>query len=88
MEQTTKFAYVDRGEILHVVKDMDTALTYAKKGTTVVPTKIEARQGYPVVNGVEVIVYDTETMKYDANGRKITPVPELAVLYTQCIASN
>ena len=79
-----KFAYIDKGGIMHVVAKLDTAKEYKALKTHVIETEIEAAHGYPVVNGKQVIVYDEETMKYDAKGKKIEPVAELAELYKKC----
>lgn len=78
-----KFAYIDKCGIMHVVKEEKTAKQYSGN-KKVVETDIEAENGYPVVNGKQVIVYDEETMKYDAKGKKIEPVAELAELYKKC----
>lgn len=79
-----KFAYIDKGGIMHIVAKLDTAKEYKALKTHVIETEIEAAHGYPVVNGKQVIVYDEETMKYDAKGKKIEPVAELAELYKKC----
>lgn len=79
-----KFAYIDRSGIMHVVSKIDTAREYKAVGTHVVETEIEAAHGYPVADGKQVIVYDEDCMKYDAKGKKIEPIPELAELYRKC----
>ena len=79
-----KYAYIDKGGIMHVVAKLDTAKEYKALGTHVVETEIEAAHGYPVVNKKQVIVYDEDTMKYDAKGKKIEPIAELAELYKKC----
>ena len=79
-----KFAYINKGDIMHVVAKLDTAREFKALGTTIVETDIKAEHGYPVVNGKQVIVYDEETMKHDAKGKKIEPVAELAELYKKC----
>lgn len=79
-----KFAYIDKAGIMHITKDMETALKYAQKGSTVVPTEVLAKGGYPLVEGEEIIVYAPDEMRKDAHGAKIPVVPELAELYKQC----
>lgn len=79
-----KFAYIDKAGIMHITKDMQTAISYAQKGTTVIETEVEASGGYPVVKGEEIIVYSPEVMKIDAQGGKIKVIPELAELYKKC----
>ena len=79
-----KFAYLDKGGILHIAKDIDDATEKAKKGTTVVPTEFPTEHGYPVANGEQIIVYDEETMKITAGGATLKPIPALAELYSQC----
>ena len=78
-----RFAYVDRNGIMHVVKERKTAEQYSANGK-VVETEIEAENGYPVVKGKQVIVYGEGCMKYDAKGKKIEPIEELAELYRKC----
>ena len=79
-----KYAYIDKGGIMHVVAKLDTAKEYKALKTHVIETEIEAAHGYPVVNGKQVIVYDEDCMKYDAKGKKIEPIAELAELYRKC----
>ena len=79
-----KFAYIDKAGIMHITKDMQTAISYAQKGTTVIETEIEAKGGYPVVGKEEIIVYGPEKMKLDAQGARIPVIPVLAELYKQC----
>ena len=79
-----RFAYVDRNGIMHVVAKLDTAREFKALGTTIVETEIKAEHGYPVVYGKQVIVYDEDCMKYDAKGKKIEPIAELAELYRKC----
>ena len=45
-----KYAYLDKGAILHISESEETAKQYAKYSGKVVPTEIEAEHGYPVVN--------------------------------------
>ena len=78
-----KFAYIDRGEIMHVVKEEKTAKQYSGN-KKVIETDIEAENGYPVVNGKAVIVYSEECMKHTAKGKQIKVIPELAELYKKC----
>lgn len=62
----TKYAYLDRGFILHIVNGEDTAKEYSVNGK-VVATKIEAEGGYPIVDGKSVIVYSLEEAYLDGN---------------------
>ena len=78
-----KFAYLDKGGILHVSGSYDTAKNYSANGV-VVETTVKAEHGYPVVNGEQIIVYNEETMKITADGDKLEPIPVLAMLYSQC----
>ena len=79
-----KFAYIDKGGIMHVVAKLDTAKEYKALKTHVIETEIEAAHGYPVVNGKAVIVYSEECMKHTAKGKQIEIIPELAELYKKC----
>lgn len=81
----TKYAYLDRGFILHVVDTEDTAREYSVNGK-VVATKIEAEGGYPIVDGKSVIVYSLEEAYINGNlntGRKINlnDYPTIKQLY-------
>ena len=78
-----RFAYVTEKGVMHVVKERKTAEQYSANGK-VVETEIEAENGYPVVKGKQVIVYDEDTLKHDAKGKKIEPIAELAELYRKC----
>lgn len=53
------FGYLDKGDILHIVKDKNTAKEHSKNGK-VVETEVYAEHGYPVVENKTIIVY-TET---------------------------
>ena len=78
-----KFAYIDKGGIMHVVKEEKTAKEYSANGKFV-ETEIDAANGYPVVHGKAVIVYSEEHMKHTAKGKQIEIIPELAELYRKC----
>ena len=78
-----KFAYLDKGGILHVSGSYDTAKNYSANGV-VVETTVKAEHGYPVVDREQIIVYNEKTMKITADGDKLEPIPVLAMLYSQC----
>lgn len=78
-----KYAYLDKGGILHVSASYDTAKQYSKNGV-VVETEVKAEHGYPIAGGQQIIVYNEETMKVHADGDKLEPIPVLAALYSQC----
>ena len=78
-----KYAYLDKGGILHVSGSFDTAKNYSANGV-VVETTVKAEHGYPIVNGEQIIVYDEETMKITADGATLKPISALAELYSQC----
>lgn len=77
------YAYLDKGGILHVSKNYETARTYSKNGI-IVETGVEAEHGYPLHSGKQIIVYGPEEMKVTADGADIDIVPELAKLYNKC----
>ena len=78
------YAYIDKGGIMHVVEDMQTAIDYAKKGTKIIEFEGEYKNGYPVEDGEMIIVYGPEEMKVEAKGGNIPVVPELAEIYRIC----
>lgn len=82
-----KYAYLDKGAILHISESEETAKQYAKYSGKVVPTEIEAEHGYPVVNGEEIIVYSETEMKTDATSDgclDAAKYSELSKLYSKC----
>lgn len=81
----TKYAYLDKAGIMHVVAKKDTAKEYSKTGK-VVETEIEANHGYPVADGEEIIVYAEDDMRLSAEGDKLDAgkYPQLAELYRAC----
>ena len=80
-----KFAYLDKVGIMHIVEKMETAVEFCKKGK-VVATEIKSAHGFPLdKEGRGVIVYGPEEMKLEADEKNITPIPELAALYKQCM---
>ena len=80
-----KFAYLDKVGIMHTVEKMETAVEFCKKGK-VVATEIKSAHGFPLdKEGRGVIVYGPEEMKLEADKKNITPIPELAALYKQCM---
>lgn len=85
MEKRKGYAYIDKGGIMHIVENFNTALDYVGDSNKMVETEIEYAHGYPVVNGEQVIVYGPEDMKLDANEGNIEPIPVLAALYKECM---
>lgn len=80
-----KWCYIDCGGIMHITQKLETAVEYAKKGSRVIPlTDTESHNGYPVVDGKEIIVYGRDDMRYEARGEKIEPIERLAALYEKC----
>ena len=77
-----KYAYIDRGGILHIVEKPKTAREYA--AGPVIPTHHTAAHGFPTIDGEQVIVYSETVMKHDANGEAMEPSPELVALYRSC----
>lgn len=80
------YAYLTEAGILHLVNKEETALQEIRKGK-IVETGIEARGGYPVVNGEEIIVYNETTMKLaakDTDTLDVLKYPQLAELYKKC----
>ena len=82
-EKKGNYAYIDKGGIMHMVADPNTAIEAIGRGKIVL-TDIPCKYGYPIVNGEQVIVYGPEDMKLDANEANIEPIPALAELYRQC----
>ena len=82
-----KYAYLDKGAILHISESEETAKKYAKLNGKVVPTEIPAEHGYPVVGGEEIIVYSETEMKTDAGSDgclDASKYSELSKLYSKC----
>ena len=79
-----KYAYIGKGNILHIVEDKKTALEYSIN-RKVVETDLKAELGYPVINGEGIIVYSADEMRESAKGNKINIIPELAEIYNKCI---
>ena len=78
------YAYIDKSGVLHVVKDIQTAIDYAMKGTKVIETEIEYEMGYPLSGGEQVIAYSDVKMKHSADGDDIVPVSAVSELYNLC----
>lgn len=78
------YAYLSEKEILHVVKDRETAEMYATG--RIVETELAARGGYPLADGEEIIVYSETDMRLAAKGAKLPEgkYPALAALYQAC----
>lgn len=53
------YAYLDKGNILHVVTEEETAKNYAVGGKYQV-TSLKSDMGYPVENGERLVVYGLE----------------------------
>lgn len=81
-----KFAYLDKGGVLHITVNEQTAKEYSKSGK-VVETELPASGGYPVVADEEILVYSETKMKLEATSPETldaTMYPQLAELYKQC----
>jgi len=78
------YAYIDKGGILHIVKEMQTAISYAMKGTKVLQTEYPHEKGYPIADGEQVIVYSDTCMKHSGDGPELPVIPALAELYNMC----
>lgn len=81
----SKFAYLDKGGILHISASEKTAKEYSKTGK-VVKTEHPAGGGFPLVAGESIIVYSETVMKKDAKGEPLdaSMYPQLAELYRKC----
>ena len=84
-----KYAYIDRGDILHITKDEATAARYSKKKANgeghYVPTAVEAKNGYPLdEDGNHVIMYSETETRYPISEKKLG---ELALLYREIAAA-
>ncbi len=81
------YAYLDKGNILHVVENEETAEEYSKTGK-VVETEITGTGGYPLVGKEGIIVYAENNMRFATDKPKIKDAdkvyPHLAALYTAC----
>ena len=82
-----KYAYLDKGNILHITQKEETAKQFSKTGK-VVETQVEASHGYPLADGKEIIVYGPNEMKWEAKGAAIEDAAEkykeLVKLYEAC----
>lgn len=76
MEPNSSYAYIDKSNVLHIVDDKnDSARNTAGK---VVETDISHMDGYPVIDGKQVVYYsDSEKAYLDGNkdNGKSIPVP-------------
>ena len=82
----TKYAYVDKGGILHVVKNREDAETYKNEKSKIVEVEMETYQGYPTHEGKGVWVYSPTEMKWSNKSAPMEePIPELAELYNECM---
>lgn len=81
----TKFAYLDKGGILHISGNESVAKEYSRNGKAV-KTEHPAGGGYPIVNGEEIIAYSETKMKLEAKGELLNPAkyPTVAELYRKC----
>ena len=80
-----KYAYLDRGNILHVSASKSIAAQYSKN-SRVIETELPAKNGFPVAGGQKVFMYSPGEMYIggnDRSGKQAAPedVPELAKLY-------
>lgn len=78
-----KFAYIDKGGIMHVTEREDWAKEYSANGKYV-KTDAAASGGYPLEGGEQIIVYSPEDMRLEAEGPKLEPIARLGKLYRQC----
>ena len=83
-----KYAYLDKGGILHVSASKKTAQEYSANHQ-VVETEHPADHGYPVHNGEEVIMYAEDEAYIHGNvgdGKRLNleKAPELVALYRAC----
>jgi hypothetical protein len=75
------YAYFDKGEVLHVVDSMETAIAYTNG--TVVETDHLHNGGYPVIeteSGVEEVVYEDGQAFIHGNingGKRISTPPSI-----------
>lgn len=85
-----KYAYLDKGDILHIVGDRKTAKEASKNGK-VIETELLAEGGYPLAvvkdKKEEIIVYSPDNMRVTAQDKESLDVslyPELAELWKRC----
>lgn len=79
------YAYLDNGGILHVLdEDLAEAKKRSKSGKVVETTHL-CKGGYPISGGEQIIAYSPTSMKLEAQGSEITPVPSIAELYRECM---
>lgn len=80
-----KYAYLDKGHILHVTEYKATAEKYSANGK-IIETDIKSNLGYPAVKTgntyTSVVAYSPFEMK--KAGKYIEPVKEIAELYEKC----
>lgn len=88
-----KYAYIDKGGILHVVERQIEAKKYSKDGRYVI-TEIATKHGYPLVkkgrNETEIVVYSLEEAYINGNRTDGTKVdlynyPVIKEIYEQLI---
>ena len=65
-----KYAYIDKGGVLHITEKQINARKYSKNDRYVI-TEIESKHGYPVVkkgkNTTEIVVYSLEEAYINGN---------------------
>lgn len=82
----SKFAYLDKGGVLHITAKEETAKEYSRNGR-VIATELPASGGYPLVGNEEILVYNETTMKLDGGSPETlesAKYPQLTQLYREC----
>ena len=88
-----KYAYIDKGGVLHIVEKQIDARKYSKDDRYII-TEVESKHGYPVVkkgrNTTEIVVYSLEEAYINGNRTDGTKVeldnyPIVKEIYEQLI---
>ncbi len=67
------YAYLDKGNILHIVKEERTAKKFAKNGKYI-ETDVKSLNGYPYEGGNDIVVYSLDEAYINGNkvdGKKV-----------------
>ena len=76
------YAYLDKGNILHIVTDLDTAKQYAK--SKIIETFISYAHGFPVYAGERILVYSPDKVVYKGNHLDTMAKRQAVNLWIQC----
>lgn len=78
------YAYIDKGNILHIVGDEYTAIEYARGESEIIETELPHNSGYPFKKDKVVIIYGNEKNELKNMSGKLSNYPDLIELYNKC----